>query len=152
MNDEKFVTTAIIIIAGFTDWADGYFARKRNEITELGKILDPLGDKLCLAALIIPMILQNYIPLWFALVVIGRDFIILLGGLYIKNRTKIVIASNMLGKITFVILGLIVLSVYLELPNISQLGFLIATFFVVISLVSYLTRGIKVLRNFNFKE
>jgi CDP-diacylglycerol--glycerol-3-phosphate 3-phosphatidyltransferase len=147
MHDEKIITTAMIFIAGVSDWADGYFARKRNEISELGKILDPLGDKLCLAALVIPMIITGYIPVWFAIIVLGRDALILFGGLYIKKKTGYVIPSIMIGKITFVVLGFIVLGAYLRIPYFNTIGYPIATIFVVISFVAYLLRAIKYISN-----
>lgn len=149
LNDEKLITTAMIFVAGVSDWADGYFARKRNEISELGKILDPLGDKLCLAALVIPMIITGYIPIWFAILVIARDVLILAGGLYVKQKKGFVIPSVFIGKITFVILGFTVLGVYLRIPFFDSIGYPIATVFVIASFVAYLLGAIKILKNSN---
>ena len=149
LNDEKLITTLLIIIAGFSDWADGYFARKRNEISELGKILDPLGDKLCLAALVIPMIFIGSIPLWFAIIVLGRDALILIGGLFIQRKIKFVIPSIMIGKITFIVLGGVVLGAFLKIPYFDLIGFPVATVFVIISFIVYLQRAIKILKNSN---
>lgn len=149
LNDEKLITTAMIFVAGFSDWADGYFARKRNEISELGKILDPLGDKLCLAALIIPMIITGYIPLWFAIIALGRDALILIGGLYIQRQKGFVIPSIMIGKITFIVLGFVVLGAYLRIPYFDLVGYPIATVFIIVSFVIYLLRAIEILKNSN---
>jgi CDP-diacylglycerol--glycerol-3-phosphate 3-phosphatidyltransferase len=152
LNDEKLITTAMIFVAGFSDWADGYFARKRNEISELGKILDPLGDKLCLAALIIPMIITGYIPLWFAIIALGRDALILLGGLYIQRKKGFVIPSVLIGKITFVVLGFAVLGAYLRVPYFDLLGYPVATIFIIISFIVYLQRAIKILMISNLDD
>lgn len=149
MNDEKLITTAMIFVAGFSDWADGYFARKRNEISELGKILDPIGDKLCLAALIIPMIITGYIPLWFAIIALGRDALIIIGGLYIQRKKGFVIPSIMIGKITFIVLGCVVLGAFLKIPYFNMIGYPIATVFIIVSFVVYLLRAVNFLKNSN---
>jgi CDP-diacylglycerol--glycerol-3-phosphate 3-phosphatidyltransferase len=145
-NDEKLITTAIIIIAGFTDWADGYFARKRNEISELGKILDPLGDKLCLAAIIIPMIFLGEMPIWFAIIALCRDTFIMAGGLYIQRKKGFIIPSTMIGKITFVVLGCVVMGAFLKIPYFDSIGYATASVFIVISFIIYLLRAIKILQ------
>lgn len=147
LNDEKLITTAMIFVAGFSDWADGYFARKRNEISELGKILDPLGDKICLAALVIPMIITGYIPLWFAVMVLSRDVLILSGSLYVQRKKGFVIPSVMIGKITFVVLGFVILGAFLKVPYFDSIGYPIASVFIVISFIVYLLKVIKILKN-----
>ena len=92
-----------------SDSLDGYIARKRNEITELGKIIDPLADKLSIIIIAITIVLQGLIPLWFVLVIVSRDIIIFFGGIFIKLRNKIVLPSNRVGKISVFIIGLTLL-------------------------------------------
>ncbi len=72
---------ALVLIGVFssTDWFDGYIARRFNQVSRLGKLLDPLADRLLLATVAIGMVVGDIVPLWVMLVVIARD-VILLGG------------------------------------------------------------------------
>ena len=101
------IVTLILIV---TDFADGYFARKMNQVSEMGKILDPLADKFC-AALGILALYQYYgLPLWITVVIIGRDILIVLGSLVLMARLPYVTPSAMPGKIAVTILSLLFLS------------------------------------------
>jgi len=70
---------ALMFIAGVSDAVDGALARRFNWMSELGKALDPIADKLLVGAMIIVFTIQEHLPLWVALIVLSRDFIILLG-------------------------------------------------------------------------
>lgn len=77
---DQFVWALIVLaFASFTDWLDGQIARKFNQITSLGKILDPAADRLFIFATLIGLTLQGIIPLWFALVIVLRDVLLLIG-------------------------------------------------------------------------
>ena len=75
---DSFVSALIVLaFASFTDWLDGQIARKFNQITQLGKILDPMADRLFIFAALIGLTLNGNIPWWFALVIVARDFLLL---------------------------------------------------------------------------
>ena len=74
----------IIAIAALTDRLDGLLARKYHQETEWGKILDPLADKFGAAAVTVVLVRSGDIPLWFLLVLLGRDLLILAGGLVVR--------------------------------------------------------------------
>ncbi len=95
----------MIIVIWISDLLDGYFARKRNEISELGKIIDPLADKITVISITLILLVQGLIPVWFFIIIILRDLLILTGGAYIKNKHKIVLPSNWAGKISVFIIG-----------------------------------------------
>jgi CDP-diacylglycerol--glycerol-3-phosphate 3-phosphatidyltransferase len=95
----------MIVIIWISDLLDGYFARKLNQVSELGKILDPLADKIFIISIGIILLIQNIIPLWFVIVIIVRDIIIFSGGTYLKYSKKIVPVSNWIGKISVFIIG-----------------------------------------------
>lgn len=84
---------------------DGWLARKRNEISDLGKILDPLADKVYVGVVVVVMLMQGMLPLWFVLVVLGRDLLILVGGILFERRTGVVLPSNYPGKIAVLVLS-----------------------------------------------
>ena len=67
---------AVLMISGFTDWADGVLARKLNQLSSLGALLDPLADRLYILATLVGLVLRHVIPLWLAVVIVGRDAIL----------------------------------------------------------------------------
>jgi cardiolipin synthase (CMP-forming) len=78
MLRDQFVWALVILaLASFTDWLDGFIARKFNQITELGKVLDPAADRLYIFASLIGLTLNGNIPAWLALVIIARDVVLL---------------------------------------------------------------------------
>jgi cardiolipin synthase len=91
---------AVILYAagGWTDFFDGWIARRFNQVSELGKLLDPIADRVFIAALVVALIATDVLPLWVALVIIGRDVLIL--GLYpIVHRGSLKkIRVNFVGK------------------------------------------------------
>ena len=87
----------ILLLAAATDLADGYFARKRHEVTTLGILLDPIADKLLIAATFIPLVEMGLMPAWMAVVIIGREFIVQ-GLREIASVEGLVIPAGVLGK------------------------------------------------------
>lgn len=153
----------LIIIMWLTDVLDGYFARTRNEVSELGKIIDPLADKVSVITISLIMLITGIIPLWFFLVIMSRDIIILSGGLYIKQKKRIVLQSNIIGKITafvigFTLLNMLIITHFLSqntnkifLYHIEKLELywefliFISMMMIVISIVSYFRKFLKVI-------
>jgi CDP-diacylglycerol--glycerol-3-phosphate 3-phosphatidyltransferase len=75
LGDRAFIAAFIFFFASMTDWMDGYIARRTGQITKLGKLFDPIADKLLTSsALILLVALNNQIPAWIAIVIIGREF------------------------------------------------------------------------------
>ena len=75
-NGGNILSSVLFIIAAFTDWLDGYLARKRNEVTPFGKFLDPVADKLLVAAALVWLVEADRVPAILALVIIGREIAI----------------------------------------------------------------------------
>ena len=92
----------VFLTAGFTDVVDGFLARRFNWITNWGKILDPLADKLMQCTVLVCMLIKDIIPDWLVIPFILKELLILLGGLFIIKRRKVVVVSNVFGKMTVV--------------------------------------------------
>ncbi|WP_226528344.1 CDP-diacylglycerol--glycerol-3-phosphate 3-phosphatidyltransferase [Metabacillus niabensis] len=134
-----FVGAIIFIIASTTDWIDGYYARKLNQVTNLGKFLDPLADKLLVSAALIILVELGLAPSWMVILIISREFAVTGLRLVLAGEGEVV-AANMLGKIKtwtqiIAISALLLHNLPFELMNIpfATMALWVATFFTVIS-------------------
>ena len=93
----RYISLTLFVVASVTDWFDGYLARKNNLVTNFGKFMDPLADKLLVCSAMICMIDLKRLPAWFVIIIIAREFIIS-GFRLIAAENGIVIAANYWGK------------------------------------------------------
>ena len=144
---QKNVTWAVIvaIIGILSDYADGYFARKRNEITELGKVLDPAADKFAIALGSISLYLKFGLPLWVVLVIIGRDVLIIIGSLLLVKKVERVVPSELPGKIAVAVISLLLISYLFEFNEVHLLLLIITLIAVIVSFIFYLIKFIRML-------
>ena len=94
---ESTTALAIFVVASLTDWLDGYLARKWNQITDLGKLLDPLADKVLVTAALFYLVHRGSLPMWMAIVMVSRDFLIT-GLRTIAASKGLVIPADRAGK------------------------------------------------------
>ena len=93
----QIVGTVIFVLAFFTDWLDGYLARKNNQVTNFGKIMDPLADKMLVTAALVCLNVSGVISAWVTIIILAREFIV--SGIRISAAAEgNVIAASMWGK------------------------------------------------------
>lgn len=147
------VGALIFIFASTTDWVDGYYARKYNLVTNLGKFLDPLADKLLVSAALIVLVELNLAPSWMVIIIIFREFAVT-GLRAILAEGGEVVAANNLGKIKtwtqiIAISALLLHNIIFELISIpfDDIALWVATFFTVWSGWDYFDKNKAVFMN-----
>ena len=98
----EFWGVLILLTAAATDWADGYFARRRLQVTTLGTLLDPIADKLLISAAFVSLVDMHLVPGWMVVIIIGREFTVL-GLRNIASAEGLTIAASLLGKTKMVL-------------------------------------------------
>jgi cardiolipin synthase len=151
------IALAVFFVAGTTDFADGYIARKFNQQSRLGQLLDPLADKFLIASAFVVMALPHAgfpsIPIWLAALVVGRDVFILLGAAAVFLLTRFTeFRPTWFGKTnTLVELG--VIGTFLLFHTTGAFTFVLPLFYgilvicVLISGAEYVMEGIRILRH-----
>ncbi len=149
----RYITFAVCIIASFSDILDGYLARKYNEVTEFGKIIDPLADKIAVGVIIIKLYLLGQIPVYYFLMIILRDIIIFLGGMFVAKKIGRILPSNALGKITVINIGIVILLIILQFNGdnlVYKLIYASSIALIFASLVGYIIRAKEFLKRKNY--
>ena len=145
---DKWIALAIFIVASLTDLLDGKIARKYNLVTNFGKFMDPLADKLLVCSALICLIELNKIPSWMVIIIIAREFIIS-GFRLVAADNGVVIAASYWGKFktTFQMVAVCLLIADLEMLNvITQIILWIAVVLTVVSLIDYLIKNKNVMK------
>ncbi|MGA2623650.1 MAG: CDP-alcohol phosphatidyltransferase family protein [Bacteroidota bacterium] len=114
---QRSFAVGLIVIAILSDIFDGMLARKLNQVTEFGKIIDPLADKIGVAIVAVVLAQQGRLPIWFLLLVIVRDMLIFLGGMYVKKVRGIVLQSNLIGKLAVVVVTTFAIVIIVDYPG-----------------------------------
>ena len=148
-NAGKWIALAIFIIASLTDLLDGKIARKFNLVTNFGKFMDPLADKLLVSAAMICLVEMGKIPAWIVITIISREFIIS-GFRLIASDNGVVIAASYWGKFKTVFQMIMIILMIADIEAIYVLTIIImwvALILTVISLIDYLIKNKDVMRD-----
>jgi len=143
-----WIALAIFIVASLTDMLDGKIARKYNLVTNFGKFMDPLADKLLVCAAMIVLVEMNRIPSWIVVIIIGREFVIN-GFRLIASDNGVVIAASYWGKFKTVFQ---MIMICLMIANIGAIAVItdvvmwIALVLTVVSLIDYLNKNKDVMK------
>lgn len=143
-----YLALAVFIIASLTDMLDGMIARKYNLITNFGKFMDPLADKLLVCSAMICLLDLGRIPAWVVIVIIAREFIIS-GFRLVASDKGVVIAAGYIGKAKTVFQMIMIMLMILDIEQIqliTDIIMYIAAILTVVSLVDYIYRNRSVLK------
>ena len=141
----KMITAFITFaVAELTDVVDGYIARKYNMISELGKLLDPLADKLMAVGVLLSFTIVRILPAWVVIVLASKELLMLIGGLFMIKRGFIA-PSNILGKMCAFIMNIAIATGFFYFidawANIYPYVIYIGLAFSVLSMVQYCIRN-----------
>lgn len=146
----KWIALAIFVVASLTDLLDGKIARKYNLVTNFGKFMDPLADKLLVCSAMICLIGKGSLAAWIVIVIIAREFIIS-GFRLVASDNGIVIAASYWGKFKTVFQMAMVIVLIMDLGGafdvIGQALIWISLALTIISLIDYVAKNIQVLTN-----
>ena len=144
----NYIALVIFIVASLTDFLDGKIARKYNLVTNFGKFMDPLADKLLVCSALICLIALDRIPAWIVIVIISREFIIS-GFRLIAAENGVVIAANYWGKFKTVSQMIMIILLLIDLGGVfdilEQIFIWLSLALTVISLITYIWQNKNVL-------
>ena len=147
---DKWIAVALFVIASLTDFLDGYIARKYNLVSNFGKFMDPLADKLLVCAAMICLVEMGLIPAWVVIIIMSREFIIS-GFRLIASDNNVVIAASYWGKFKTVFQMVMICLMIANLGGVfdivTKVVMWIAVALTIISLVDYLIKNKDVMKD-----
>lgn len=152
---KAWIAAGVFVVISCTDWLDGYLARKRNEVTDFGKFMDPLADKILVTAALLVLIELGALPSWVVLLIVAREFIVSGVRMVAASKGEVIAASwygkfktvfQMIAIVLFVVKESPVLhdaseSVYLAVYALSWFVMLIALVLTVVSMIDYVSKA-----------
>ncbi|MDY2628225.1 MAG: CDP-diacylglycerol--glycerol-3-phosphate 3-phosphatidyltransferase [Lachnospiraceae bacterium] len=146
----RYIALVIFIVASLTDLADGKIARRYNLVTNFGKFMDPLADKLLVCSALICFVEMDLLPAWIVIIIISREFIIS-GFRLVASDNGVVIAASYWGKFKTTSQMIMIVLLIAQIPGsffdfLEQIFICIALILTVVSLIDYLVKNKNVLK------
>lgn len=146
----KYIALTLFVIASFTDFLDGYLARKYKLVTNFGKFMDPLADKLLVSAALISFVELQTLPAWIVITIISREFIIS-GFRLVASDNGVVIAASYWGKFKTVTQMIMIILLILDFQSnyfviLENIFIYLALILTIVSLLDYLIKNKNVLK------
>ena len=135
----------ILLLMIITDFADGKVARKYDNVSDFGKAFDPICDKIVIIALFSYLMIYKEFPLWFFILLISRDIVLMYLGLLVNRKSGSMPQANVPGKIMLNTIALWVIGLFMNFDILAQFGFLSSVVFLVYSTIVYLADYKKIL-------
>lgn len=148
-ENAKYIALAIFVVASFTDFLDGYLARKYQLVTNFGKFMDPLADKLLVSAALISLVALEKLPAWIVITIISREFIIS-GFRLVASDNGVVIAASYWGKFKTVSQMIMIILLIMDIQSgifiiLENVFIYLALILTIVSLIDYLVKNKSVL-------
>ena len=135
-----------LALSGATDFLDGYLARKLDQRSDLGRILDPLLDKFTVGIIMLYLAAYRHLPYWYVMLVIGRDLLILIFAVRLVHRTKTMAESNHLGKWTLGSFLFVITTYIINWNPLKSFALWVSLVLIPATLISYLISSRKLIR------
>ncbi len=118
-ENNYFWSAVVFLTAGATDVIDGFLARRFNWVTNLGKLLDPLADKMMQCTVLICLLIDDILPWWLVFPFVFKEVFMLVGGFLMLKRRSIVVSSNKVGKLAALLFYAAIVIIILQGDNMS---------------------------------
>lgn len=135
-----FLALVFMGMAMVTDFLDGHYARKLNKTSDVGRMLDPLIDKISVNAAMLVLAHVKGLPYWYVAIVVVRDLFLLLTGTLMISRKRLVVESNILGKWTSTIFALVIVTYTLNIPYLKQALMYLSLVLIPATVVGYIQK------------
>ena len=146
LSGQRVAAFVLMLICLLSDGLDGYLARKLHQESQLGKFLDPLCDKVFLAVVLLTLLYMKAVPLWLVLLIVLRDFLILLGSFILMRSKAVVEPSNTYGKITGFIFGVLILAFTIGWNVVGNITMYLSIPVMTIAFVTYAINYVKIMK------
>ncbi|HDR15806.1 MAG TPA: hypothetical protein ENN79_10060 [Desulfobacteraceae bacterium] len=144
---EMIYATVLIILAIISDALDGFIARKTNQVTNLGKALDPIADKMCILTVLLFLIIEGKIPIQFLIFIGIRDLAIAIMSVYLMNVKDMIVGAVFTGKVSIIFITATMLTFIYNINSLQKLLVYVTYIVLIISFIHYLIIFLK-----NFRE
>jgi len=136
----NLMALGVLFLAALTDALDGRLARKLGQKSELGRVLDPVADKICIGVVVLSLLRTSDLPFWFVIMVLIRDVGIVVLGMFMSIRTNRIVESNMLGKITVTSLSMTTVAFIIDIVILKRITMAVSVVLLLASSMSYFVK------------
>ena len=145
---------AVYVVACVTDAVDGYLARRLNQVTAFGKLMDPLADKLMQLSMMLCLASTGYLPWWVLFVLLAKEIVMVTGGTLLFKKRDVVVMSNWSGKVATVLLILAIVAIFPwhGVEVVSRIGHVLLYIGLGVSLFSMVNYGLIYVKNGNVQK
>ncbi len=142
-QDERlfdFYALVFMLLACLTDFLDGHYARKLQKTSDVGRMMDPLIDKIGVDLTMLTLAAHKGLPYWYVYIVIFRDLFLLFSGALVISKHRLVIESNRLGKWTSTLFAAVIIAYTINIPYFQQILMYITLFFIPATIAKYIKK------------
>ena len=137
-SGNKYLGLMVLIIIIITDYADGIAARRLRQVSDFGKALDPISDKIVIIILFIYLLIKSEFPIWYFVSLLSRDLILAFLSLMVKRKSGTMPQANVPGKIAVNLIALMIIAWFMEWEDVKMFGLWSSIVFLLYSTIVYI--------------